>query len=271
MTHRTLVCSALALTLLAGCSGNILPDSKKIEYKSAGKLPPLEIPPDLTQPSRDERYAVPDTSARGSATFSAYTSDRSGQARTTTAQDVLPQVDKMRIERSGTQRWLVLNGVPEKMWPTVKEFWQEMGFLVNIEVPEAGIMETDWAENRAKLPQDIIRGSLGKVFESLYSTPERDKFRTRLEKGTQPGTMEIYISHRGMYEIYVNEGKSDTRWQPRPADPELEAEMLSRLMVRLGESLRRRFDAGIPFGVRWVALCGLRPFALASRIWGFAS
>jgi outer membrane protein assembly factor BamC len=234
MTHRTLVCSALALTLLAGCSGNILPDSKKIEYKSAGKLPPLEIPPDLTQPSRDERYAVPDTSARGSATFSAYTSDRSGQSRTTTAQDVLPQVDKMRIERSGTQRWLVLNGVPEKMWPTVKEFWQEMGFLVNIEVPEAGIMETDWAENRAKLPQDIIRGALGKVFESLYSTPERDKFRTRLEKGTQPGTMEIYISHRGMYEIYVNEGKSDTRWQPRPADPELEAEMLSRLMVRLG-------------------------------------
>ena len=37
-----------------------------------------------------------------------------------------------------------------------------------------------------------------------------------------------------MYEIYTNEGKSETRWQPRPADPELEAEMLRRLMVRLG-------------------------------------
>ncbi|MCF8183615.1 MAG: outer membrane protein assembly factor BamC, partial [Polynucleobacter sp.] len=37
-----------------------------------------------------------------------------------------------------------------------------------------------------------------------------------------------------MYEIYVNEGKSETKWQPRPADPELEAEMLRRLMVRLG-------------------------------------
>ena len=230
-----LAATLLLLGALAGCSGNILPESKKIEYKSAGKLPPLEIPPDLTQQSRDERYAVPDVATgKGSATFSAYSSERAGQARTTTAQDLLPQVDKMRIERSGTQRWLVVAGSPDKLWPGVKEFWQELGFLVNVEVPEAGIMETDWAENRAKLPQDIIRGTIGKVFDSLYSTAERDKFRTRLEKGAEPGTVEIYISHRGMYEVYVNEGKSETRWQPRPADPELEAEMLRRLMVRLG-------------------------------------
>jgi len=222
---------------LVGCSGNILPESKKIEYKSSGqvKLAPLEIPPDLTQPSRDERYAVSDSGgSKAPATYSAYSSERAGQSRTTTAQDVLPQVDKMRIERAGTQRWLVVGGVPEKLWPNVKEFWQELGFLVNVEIAEAGIMETDWAENRAKLPQDIVRGTLGKVFDSLYSTPERDKFRTRLEKGSEPGTVEIYISHRGMYEIYTNEGKSETRWQPRPADPELEAEMLRRLMVRLG-------------------------------------
>lgn len=227
--------SLLLMGVLAGCSGNIMPESKKIEYKSAGKLPPLEIPPDLTQQSRDERYAVPDVStSKGSATYSAYSNERAGQSRTTTAQDLLPQVDKMRIERSGTQRWLVAGGAADKLWPGVKEFWQELGFLVNMEVPEAGIMETDWAENRAKLPQDIIRGTLGKVFDSLYSTAERDKFRTRLEKGSEPGTVEIYISHRGMYEVYTNEGKSETRWQPRPADPELEAEMLRRLMVRLG-------------------------------------
>jgi outer membrane protein assembly factor BamC len=225
----------LLIGLLAGCSGNILPESKKIEYKSAGKLPPLEIPPDLTQQSRDERYAVPDVSAsKGSATYSAYSSERAGQGRTTTVQDLLPQVDKMRIERSGTQRWLVVGGSPDKLWPGVKEFWQELGFLVNVEIPEAGIMETDWAENRAKIPQDIVRNTLGKVFDSLYSTAERDKFRTRLEKGAEPGMVEIYISHRGMYEVYTNEGKTETRWQPRPADPELEAEMLGRLMVRLG-------------------------------------
>lgn len=231
--HR-LLAAACAAVLLAGCSGNILPESKKIEYKSAGKLPSLEVPPDLTQPTRDDRYAVPDISPKSSATFSEYAGERRAGGGTSTAPQVLPSVERMRIERSGTQRWLVANGSPEQLWPSIKEFWQETGFIVDVEMPEAGVMETDWAENRAKLPNDIIRSTLGKVFDSLYSTAERDKFRTRLEKGAEPGTTEVYISHRGMYEIYVNEGKSETKWQPRPADPELEAEMLRRLMVRLG-------------------------------------
>ncbi len=231
--HRALSL-AFAVLLLSACSGlDILPESKKIDYKSAGKAPSLEVPPDLTRPTRDERYAVPDITPRGTATFSDYAGERRS-AQTSTAPAVLPSVDRMRIERAGSQRWLVVGGTPEALWPRIKEFWQETGFIVNVELPEAGVMETDWAENRAKLPQDIIRSALGKVFDSLYSTAERDKFRTRLEPGLEPGTTEIYISHRGMYEVYVTEGKDQTRWQPRPADPELEAEMLRRLMVRLG-------------------------------------
>ena len=154
---------------------------------------------------------------------------------------MLPQIDKMRVERSGSQRWLVVAATPDKIWPNLKDFWQELGFIVNLELPDAGIMETDWAENRAKLPQDMIRATLGKFLDQIYSTPERDKFRTRLEKGAVEGTTEIYISHRGMYEIYANEGKDRTVWQPRPDDPELEAEMLRRLRVRLGtEETRAR-------------------------------
>ena len=233
-TFRLSAALTCAAVLLAACSGNIIPESKKIDYKSVGKLPSLEVPPDLTQPTRDERYAVPDISPKSSATYSEYAGERTNATTTTTAPAVLPSVDKIRIERSGTQRWLVVSGSPDKLWPTIKEFWQENGFIIDVETPEAGVMETDWAENRAKLPQDIIRQTLGKVFDSLYSTAERDKFRTRLEQGAETGTTEIYISHRGMYEVYVNEGKTETRWQPRPADPDLEAEMLRRLMVRLG-------------------------------------
>lgn len=233
MKRYSLVPCLVVLSMLAGCGGSMV-ESKKIDYKSAGKLPPLEIPPDLTRPARDDRYAVPDVNPKGPATYSAYVGDRAGQARTSTAQEVLPDVGKMRIERSGNQRWLVVPGSPEKVWPGIKDFWQDLGFIVNVELPEVGIMETDWAENRAKIPQGIIRSTIGKAFDNLYSTPERDKFRTRLERGSQPETTEIYISHRGMYEIYTTEGKTETRWQPRPADPELEAEMLRRLMVRLG-------------------------------------
>jgi len=98
-----------------------------------------------------------------------------------------------------------------------------------------GIMETDWAENRAKIPQDFIRNTLGKVLDSLYSTGERDKFRTRLERNAKGGT-DIFISHRGMIEVYSSTQKDQTVWQPRAADPELEAEFLRRLMVKLGVS-----------------------------------
>jgi outer membrane protein assembly factor BamC len=150
---------------------------------------------------------------------------------------VLPQVDHVRVERSGSERWLVVQEPPEKLWPLVRDFWQERGFLIKYEVPEAGVMETDWAENRANIPQDFIRGILGKLADQVYSTAERDKFRTRLERAADGKATEVYISHRGMQEVYTttargNEGQ--TIWQPRDSDPGLEAEFLRLLMVRLG-------------------------------------
>ena len=232
------VCAGvLACVTLAACSGFELP-SKKVEYKSAGKLATLEVPPDLTRPTGDERFVVPEN-ARGAATYSAYQRERDGRPEVAGSGAVLPVQDSARVERAGTQRWLVVQGQPEQLWPVVKGFWQEIGFIVNVEMPEAGVMETDWAENRARIPDGFLRNTLGRVLDSVYSTSERDKFRTRLERGPQPGTTEIYVSHRGMEEVYTSlstetgTGK-DTKWQPRQPSPELEAEMLRRLMVRLG-------------------------------------
>jgi len=232
--------SGLSLSLLAlavaGCG--VLPDSRKIEYKSAGKAPTLEVPPDLSQIARDDRFSVPDAAGKGSATFSAYSADRTPTALVQNSV-VLPQVDKVQVERSGNQRWLSVAMPADKLWDTVKDFWQETGFIISIERPEVGVMETDWAENRAKIGDDIIRNTIGKLLDSLYSTGERDKFRTRFEPGTRPGTTDIFVSHRGMEEVYTSTAQEDTRWQPRPPDPELEAEMLRRLMVRLGTEEKR--------------------------------
>ena len=144
-------CLVALVALVAGCSGSLL--ENRVEYKSAGKLPPLELPPDLTAPSRDNRYQVPDLNQTGTATYSAYSSERTGVSRTGST-EILPAISasKVRMERAGTQRWLVVPQVPEKLWPVVNEFWQEAGFLIKIETPEAGVMETDWAENRSKIP-----------------------------------------------------------------------------------------------------------------------
>jgi outer membrane protein assembly factor BamC len=139
------------------------------------------------------------------------------------------------MERAGTQRWIVVNRSAEQLWDPIKDFWQENGFLLTTEQRNLGILETDWAENRAKLPQDIIRGTLGKLVDAIYSTGELDRFRTRIERGPN-GSSEIFISHRGMQEVYTNTRQDQTVWQPRPSDPELETEFLRRLMVKLGVS-----------------------------------
>lgn len=224
---------AAAAALLAACSALPSLQGDKIEYKSAGRLPPLEIPPDLTRPTADDRYAVPDINPKGGATYSVYSKER-GAVPDSSKAAVLPSQENARIERSGSQRWLVVKGEADEVWNVVKEFWQETGFIINAENTDAGVMETDWAENRAKVPEGGIRGFLGKVMDSVYSTSERDKFRTRLERSTEPGMTEVYISHRGMEEVYVTADRDETKWQPRPPDPDLEAEMLRRLMSRFG-------------------------------------
>lgn len=238
--HKPAVAAAAIVAGFAlGACGSIEIPTKKVDYKSSTKLPPLEIPPDLTRPGTDERFVVPDA-PKGSATFSDFSRDRSARPQLSSAQQaVLPGVGDVRVERAGNQRWLVVPGAPDKLWPVVKEFWQETGFVVNLEIPAAGVMETDWSENRANIPESGLRGFLGKALNSLYSTSERDKFRTRLEPGQQPGTTEIYVSHRGMEEVYITEGQDQLRWQPRKADPDLEAEMLRRLMVRFGTDNER--------------------------------
>lgn len=230
---------SMVMTFLMTVSGcTLFPEQKQIDYKSAGRMPPLDVPPDLIAPTADERFSIPDSGT----TFSTYSNERGIRPDAGTSSLLPMSVQDVHIERSGTQRWLVIPQPPESVWPVVKEFWQELGFLIKQEIPEAGIMETDWAENRAKIPQDPIRNVLSKFLDFIYSTAERDKFRTRLER-TEMGTTEIYISHRGMDEVLEGGATNRSVWQPRRSDPELEAEMLARLMMRFGvEEERARFE-----------------------------
>ncbi len=206
----------LGMTMsVSGCTiYNVLGGGQnELEYETIiDRTPPLEVPPDLTGPATEGRYIVPDLKPIESKTYSAYSKERAdGKSGVNTR--LLPEnsdESMIRIERSGTQRWLVVKSEPEIVWPIIKGFWKEMGFGIKVEIPEAGVIETDWAENRAITPQNIL---LRKV-----STIELDKFRTRLERGDE-GTTEIFISHRRM---------------EHSADPDLEAEMLAQLVMYFG-------------------------------------
>ncbi len=229
---RGLALTALMISL-TGCGmlGSVV-EQDKLDYHGAKKASNLDVPPDLTQLQKDNRYSVPD--GRGIATASSFKGKGTLAAPAPTPGAAIGPVnsDTIHVERAGTQRWLVVNQTPEQLWPQLKQFWADSGFTIVSEAPATGTMETDWVENRSKIPQDFIRRSIGKVFDSAYSTGERDKFRTRLERTANGGT-EIYISHRGAQEVLVGPQKESTTWTGRPNDPGLEAQFLTRLMARL--------------------------------------
>jgi outer membrane protein assembly factor BamC len=225
----------VATTLsLGGCQTvSSVFDGQRGDYRNTGRLPPLEVPPDLARPNADTRFNVPEVGGgAASATFSEFDKQRKGKPAPG-ATGVLPQVEKTRIERSGTERWLVVPGTPEKVWPLVREFWLESGFLLAVETPETGVLETDWSENRPRVSEGGIRGLFDRLVSTVRTSGTRDRFRTRLERGPD-GSTEIYVSHRGLEEVQVGVNSPEFRWQQRPSDTDLEAEMLRRIMVRFG-------------------------------------
>ena len=231
----TVITSALLLSL-SGCGmiGSVI-EQDRVDYKGAKKASKLDVPPDLTQLEKDNRYSIPEKS--GIASASSYQQPRAAGPVAGAVVAAGPTVgpvnsEAMRIERAGTQRWLVVNQTPEQLWPKLKQFWTDNGFALATESATTGTMETEWAENRAKIPQDVIRRSIGKVFDKLYGTGERDRFRTRLER-TATGATEIYISHRGAEEVLTGPQKEIPTWTVRPNDPGLEAQFLAKLMANL--------------------------------------
>ncbi|WP_159667957.1 outer membrane protein assembly factor BamC [Andreprevotia sp. IGB-42] len=212
---------------------------RKVDYRSGSDnltTNDLEVPPDLTAPSaNNSTYALPTKSL---ATYQAASSVAASTS------PVLQSATAARVVQDGNQRWLEVKGAPEKVWPQLREFWLDNGFLLKIDNPSIGIMETDWLENRANLPQDWFTRVLRKVADSFISTGELDKFRTRIERGSAPDTTDIYLTHRGMVEVFADgssdakvsaqSGETKTIWTPRPSDPELEAEMLALMLQRFG-------------------------------------
>jgi len=238
----TLVISLVAALGLSACgSGNKKADGKKVNYKSSRKAKSLEVPPDLTKLNTDSTMRVPDISpSSGSATFSDYSKDRQPK-RSGAYSSVLPRQEKVRFERQGDKYWVVVQGTPSQVWSHVRDFWVQTGFILSIDNPAIGIMETDWAENRANIPNGPIQKIIGKVFSKSYSSGTLDRFRVRLERGTTPNTTEIYLIHKGMKEELIGSNLSaeGTRWEPRKRDPELEIELLKRLMVHIGVDKQR--------------------------------
>lgn len=229
------------LSVLAAClalSGCGVFSSSDIGYQSAVRVEkPLEVPPDLLGPARDDRFSVP---ASGSTSRSEFERQQAPGVRpSAAASGVLPELPGMRLEQSAGQLVLIVDRPAEKLWPVLRQFWLDSGFVIATENPATGVLETDWAEDRSKIPDDLIRRTIGRVFERVYDSGQRDRFRMRLERISAEKT-EVSVSHRGLLEVYRGGASSgETTWTNRPVDRQLEGDFLRRIMVRLGETQER--------------------------------
>lgn len=227
--------TGLSLVLLSGCSAldEFTGKQESVNYKSTVSGDPLSIPPDLTQANRDARFQAP---ARGAMSYSQYAEAQSERNTATQGSHVLPSADGIQVKRDGELRWLVVDQPAEVIYPRIIEFWNEQGFTVQSDDPRAGLIATDWAENRSKIPDSWIRSLLGSVIDQVFDSGERERFRTRLERVN--GKTEVYISHQHMYETPTTDGAA-FKWVHGKEDQGLNAVMLARLMVFLGTDLEQ--------------------------------
>jgi outer membrane protein assembly factor BamC len=247
ISSRSLALSLLAVLSLSACEHIPFVDDTP-DYKVTGRGKPLEVPPDLTSASTSDTYSVP-----GSTTYSSYSQEQTGPQPE--EEKLLSSPDNVKLERAGSQRWLVVQAPPEKVWPVVREFWTDLGFAVRVENPQTGVMETEWVD-----PADLTKDDKGNYLEKfqgwldkMSSLNNRQKFRTRIDKGTEDNTTEIFLSHRSVTDIpddgkvrvrtvygevetgYKNEDFSNGKKKTNEANAEdLDAELLRRLMVKLG-------------------------------------
>jgi outer membrane protein assembly factor BamC len=227
----------VGLVLMSGCAQlrTMLDGDNSVDYKSVVMSDPLSIPPDMTQAASDPRYRAP---AGGSTTFNQFQQagqQASAKGSSAAQSGVLPTRSDMRVMRDGDLRWLSVDMSADKVFSLAGDFWSENGFTLDVTDPKAGLLVTNWAENRAKIPESWIRQLLGSVLPGLWDSGTRDKFRTRIERaGTRT---EVYISHQHMDEISTAADGTDIRWVRGKEDPGLNAAMLARLMVFMGEDV----------------------------------
>lgn len=228
--YRGVVIAGVLLLTASLSACGTLGSGRKIDYRNTPTLPPLEVPPDLSSvPDQNAPPQAAGTPANAT-TYSGYTGEQKTQAPA--ASPVLPEHPDVKLVRDGQTRYVVVNAPPSAVWDQVKEFLTRTGLVIAKQDPKAGLIETEWAENRALVGAG--ENVLSKMVRSLQSTGTRDKYHVRLENGVVPGTTEIYLAHRGMEELPPDPNNAAIPgWKPRPSDPELEAEMLHRLVAQL--------------------------------------
>lgn len=147
---------------------SIIPD-KKNEYKKSQSLPDLEVPPDLTAESGNDSMDIPNEGA----SLAQYQKSRSGT--TSPKSSGIPT----SAEAGADEQWVMVRGKPENIWPRLRTFMDDQGYVLELDDAELGVLETGWTDPY------LTEG---------FSY--RGKFKIFSEPGAEPGVTVLYLSNQ---------------------------------------------------------------------------
>lgn len=208
--------------IISGCSTQKVQSRDSLRYLKSSQVNPLEYPPSLVKKT--------ETDVQATTTLKEYR-----QHQKQVAQKVLPENAKEGItfvESENGRRWINTGHTTDFVWLQVNQLIRQLGLEVESSSPEAGLIETKWAENQADMPDGFIRGLIKRVASNLFGASSRDKFKIRLER--DGNRVLVYVTHYSMKDEATGNDDQFHRWVDAPRDPELEAEFVARLAARLG-------------------------------------
>jgi outer membrane protein assembly factor BamC len=211
------------MALISSCSSD---GEERPEYLDSYSVKKLEIPPELTRPSGNDELQIPEPSAKALAAL---------KNRESVEGSVSPKFKGIELQSNGSMYWLLIEKDADELWTNLREFLINEGINIYRDEPLLGFIETEWIKEY-KSDQDA--GFLKKIFSAL-SADRLDKFRLRLERVEGKKQTRLFISHRGLEIVVVDDGSS---WQQTASNQMLEKELLYRMVLFSGLTEEKASD-----------------------------
>lgn len=205
---KPLVLSGLVLSL-AGCNylagENGMFRDRADDYMEAPVLPLMAIPDELDSYTLDQLYVIPAQYSASAQPFDEIPKPK--PIETNRREGVI-------IQNLSDTSWIVLDATPGQVWPLVRDYWTQLGVILEYENPGAGIMETTWLEVDSNLET-------------------RHKYRVTIEPGLHSGYSEIYV-------IHLQSPRSEpaplvTTWPEKSSSEDRERQILDSLSQYLAD------------------------------------
>ena len=127
---------AICITTVSAC---VLRDRSK-DYRRSGSITPIVLPEEMKGISLDPIYPIPAVQKRDDAFYDAE-EDGFDIPRPEPMSSEAEQT-RVKIQRVGQQRWIVLEAPPSQVWPLSQSFLARNGVLVSRSQPATGLIET---------------------------------------------------------------------------------------------------------------------------------